>query len=199
MRELKLNSKLTIIFYLILGITSVYDIFYRGGEKLPRLALIAITILGLNLIYKKTFFKNSKIIYRIALFFIFISMYLANVWNFYGVENYDKMLHLLSGIILGFIGLGSYIKMFNIKDEKEIDIKRLIIFIIMFLLSIAGAWEIWEFTTDSIFGLTAQNGLNDTMWDMILGTLGGIIVLFPIIKFAKGKNVKLIDEFLKDI
>ena len=76
MRELKLNSKLTIIFYLILGITSVYDIFYRGGEKLPRLALIAITILGLNLIYKKTFFKNSKINVYTSIFFKKFNLFL---------------------------------------------------------------------------------------------------------------------------
>jgi hypothetical protein len=37
----------------------------------------------------------------------------------------------------------------------------------------AGCWEIFEFTTDRLFGLYSQNGsLVDTMVDIICGTVG---------------------------
>ncbi|WP_297634242.1 hypothetical protein [uncultured Clostridium sp.] len=195
----EINKRLTYGFYVLLVLTGIYDFTVNGGEKFLRIILIFVTLIGLQIVYKRSLLKKSSVIYKVILGFIFISMYLANVWNFYGIEHYDKFLHLLSGGILGFIGLAFYMYMFNIKEKKEIDIKKLIIFILMFLVSIAGLWEIWEFTTDSLFGLMAQNGLEDTMWDIILGTVGGIIVLIPIINYSKGKRVPLIEEFLKDV
>lgn len=195
----KLNEKLTYLFYGLLFATSIYDFLFRDGEKILRILLIGGTLIGLQLFYKKSFLRKSSIIYNVILFFIFISMYLANVWNFYGIEHYDKFLHLLSGGILGFIGLAFYMYMFNVSSRRDIDTKKVIVFLIMFLVSIAGIWEIWEFTTDSLFGLMAQNGLEDTMWDMILGTIGGLFILIPIIRYAKGQKVKIIEEFLRDV
>ncbi len=72
-------------------------------------------------------------------------------------------------------------------------------FVIMFSISSAGIWEIWEFTTDSLFNLQAQNGLVDTMWDIILGTVSGIIMSIPIYAYAKGKNIKFIDRIVKEV
>ncbi|MGL4851024.1 MAG: hypothetical protein ACRC28_19220 [Clostridium sp.] len=195
----KLNKRLTYGFYILLVLTAIYDFYARSGEKLGRILLIAGTIFLISIIYPKSFLKKSSVIYKVALGFIFISMYLANVWNFYGIEYYDKFLHLLSGVILGFVALAFYMYMFDIKEKKDINCTKLIIFTIMFLVSVAGIWEIWEFTTDSLFNLTAQNGLTDTMWDIILGTLGGVVVLVPILLFAKGKKIKLIEEFIENV
>ena len=70
----------------------------------------------------------------------------------------------------------------------------------LFATAAAGAWEIWEFTTDSLFGLTAQNGsLTDTMWDIICGTSVGIVTAIPIYLHSKGKNIKIIDKIIEDI
>ncbi|MGL5417209.1 MAG: hypothetical protein ACRDAU_16195 [Clostridium sp.] len=195
----KLNKKLTYGFYILLVLTAVYDLYARGGEKIGRLLLIGVTLFLISIIYPKSFLKKSSIIYKITLGFIFLSMYLANVWNFYGINHYDKFLHLTSGIILGFIALAFYMYMFDIKEKKDINCTKLIIFTIMFLVAVAGLWEVWEFTTDSLFNLTAQNGLDDTMWDIILGTLGGVVVLIPIVLYSKGKKIKLIEEFIQNV
>jgi len=49
--------------------------------------------------------------------------------------------------------------------------KRIMLFVFPFIFAVAVA-AIWEFTTDSLFNLTAQNDLKDTMWDIILGSFG---------------------------
>ena len=69
----------------------------------------------------------------------------------------------------------------------------------MFAIACAGAWEIWEFTTDSLFGLTAQNGLEDTMYDIICGTVGAIIVTVPIYRYSKGSKNKILDKLMDEI
>ena len=127
-------------------------------------------------------------------------MYLASVWNFYSIPNYDKFLHLLSGAVIAVIGYVLFLYLTNNNSRKEIHPLTSVIFVIIFATAAAGAWEIWEFTTDSLFGLTAQNNsLIDTMWDIICGTVVGIITAIPIYIHSKGRKIKIIDMIIEDI
>lgn len=45
-----------------------------------------------------------------------------------------------------------------------------------FALALGAFWEIFEFVIDGLFGFSMQkNGLIDTMWDLIVDTLGALI------------------------
>ena len=71
--------------------------------------------------------------------------------------------------------------------EKRKLFFTILIFVVIFATAVAGVWEIWEFTTDSLFGLVAQNdNLHDTMWDIICGTIVGIITMFVLLGLALG-------------
>lgn len=92
---------------------------------------------------------------------------------------YDKVAHLVSGTtvaLLGFLGvifLDKYWKM-------TLTTPFIIGFTIIFSVALGAFWEMYEFFIDSVFGGslagTMQNGLNDTMWDMIF-VLGGSIIV----------------------
>ncbi|MCR1950233.1 MULTISPECIES: hypothetical protein [unclassified Clostridium] len=202
MKNKKYNNEfiLAVIFTLLLIMTAIYDFVVRDGEKLFRIGLTFITIVGAYLLYIKSFLKGSRIIYYINISFIFLSMYLASVWDFYSITNYDKFLHLLSGAIIAIIGYVLFLYLTNEKARKEINPLTSAIFVILFATAAAGAWEIWEFTTDSLFGLHAQNGsLYDTMWDIICGTVVGIITSIPIYMYSKGKDIKVIKYIIADV
>ena len=199
MKKLSYDSIITYLFSALLIITFIWDEIYRGGEKAPRIPLIFVTLLALKLFCKFTFLKKSKIIYTAIVIFIFFSMYLANVLKFYSIPNYDKILHLSSGLLIGIIGFSVYVYLFKPKKNKEIKRFAMVIFTIMFSIACAGAWEIWEFTTDNLFNLTAQNGLNDTMFDIICGTIGGMIVTVPIYLYSKGMKSNLLDKIIEEI
>ncbi|MDB1962000.1 hypothetical protein, partial [Clostridium tertium] len=192
-KENKNEFILAVIFTLLLIITAIHDFMVRDGEKLFRIGLTFVTIVGAYLLYIKSFLKGSRIIYYINMSFIFLSMYLASVWDFYSITNYDKFLHLLSGAIIAIIGYVLFLYLTNEKSRKEMNPLISVMFVILFATAAAGTWEIWEFTTDSLFGLHAQNGsLNDTMWDIICGTVVGIITAIPIYMYSKGKDIKII-------
>ncbi|WP_243249600.1 hypothetical protein [Clostridium sp. D46t1_190503_E9] len=202
LKNKKYNNEfiLAVIFTLLLIMTAIYDFVVRDGEKLFRIGLTFITIVGAYLLYIKSFLKGSRIIYYINISFIFLSMYLASVWDFYSITNYDKFLHLLSGAIIAIIGYVLFLYLTNEKARKEINPLTSAIFVILFATAAAGAWEIWEFTTDSLFGLHAQNGsLYDTMWDIICGTVVGIITSIPIYMYSKGKDIKVIKYIIADV
>ena len=112
------------------------------------------------------------------LIFVFMAHFLGSILDFYHIfNNYDKIMHFLSGILTAYIGL--YLIML-LKSYNKKNIIFNIIFIIGFTLSIAFFWEVFEFVNDSLFGKDAQNvlttGVDDTMWDMIVAFLGSIII-----------------------
>ena len=194
------DKAITYGFYILLALTLVYDVIVRDGEKVWRIGLIYVTIFVARFLFTKTFMKKSKVAYIVALIFIFISMYLANVWNFYGVPYYDKFLHLTSGVLLAFYGLILYIYLCGNKENKTMRPITIVIFPFIFAIAAAGIWEVWEFTTDQIFGLTAQmNDLHDTMWGIICGTIGGGFSCMLMYLHAKGKKVKVVEAIISEI
>ena len=129
-----------------------------------------------------------------------MDMYFVNVLDFYGiVPYYDKILHISSGVILGIISIIVYFH-FTKEDFRKLSPLFAVLFCILFTMAIAGGWEIWEYTTDKIFGLTSQrNSLDDTMTDIICGTIGGIVTAVPIYRFSKGNKNKFLDFIIKEI
>lgn len=200
--KIKKNIELiiAIIFSILVILTGIYFSIKGDYGKIFRLGLNIVIIFGVYLLYKKSFLKGSKIIYYINILFIFLSMYLASGLNFYAIHNYDKFLHLLSGVIIAIIGYVLFIYLTNEKSRSEMKSITGVIFVIIFATAVAGGWEIWEFTTDKLFGLNAQNGsLVDTMLDIICGTIVGIITSIPIYFHSKGKNIKFINKIIEDI
>lgn len=202
MDKKRLNKELIVagLFTILLIVSAFYDFFYRDGEKLFRIVLTFITVIGTYLLYIKSFLRGCKIVYYINMIFVFLSMYLASVIGFYSIDNYDKFLHLLSGSVIAIIGYILFLYLTNEKSRTEMHPLTAAIFVALFATAAAGAWEIWEFTTDSLFGLSAQNGsLTDTMWDIISGTVVGIVTSIPIYLHSKGKSIKIINKIVKDL
>src|SRR5690606_28694535 len=69
------------------------------------------------------------------------------------------------------------------------------LFAFTFSLSLGALWEIFEFGMDQIFGLNMQkSGLVDTMWDLIVDTLGAATI--SIMGYFHLKTVH-VDSFLE--
>ena len=194
--------RLNVISMIILIVTAVYDFIFRDGEKLFRIGLMAVTLWIMYFIYKKTFLRKSRLSFYLIYSFIFGAMYLGNVFDFYLIiPMYDKMLHLLSGLIIGIIGYMLFMHVSN--GIVDGTFKRYMPILFSIILAIAGAavWEIWEFSTDQLFGFTSQNNsLHDTMWDIICGTIMGVVANIPIyLYYIKGKNIKFIKKINEDM
>ena len=193
---------LNLISMVILIITAIYDFMFRGGEKLFRIGLMVITLWIMYGVYKKTFLRKTRISFYLIYSFIFGAMYLGNVFDFYLIiPMYDKILHLLSGLILGMIGYILFVHVSNGATEGSFKRYMPILFSIIFSIACAAVWEIWEFSTDQLFGFASQNNsLHDTMWDIICGSLMGVIANIPIyLYYIKSKKIKFIENLNKEI
>lgn len=199
-RKLTYDNLITIIFLVILLVTLIYNLIFQDGNKIARILLAITATIVTKIFFSITFLKKSKASYVASILFIILSMYFGNIINFYEIiPNYDKILHLGSGIIMGFVGIVIY-AYFTKGEIKKINPMFMVFFSIMFTIALAGAWEIWEFTTDQLFGLDSQlNSLIDTMTDIICGTVGGGVALIPIYRFAKGKENRFLKTIINEV
>lgn len=142
-----------------------------------------IPLLGLSLLIRK-YNKNLEFVY---LLFLFISYILGYVYDFYDeVYFFDALAHSLFGLFAGIYALPL------LKLLKRYDLKNIlfnIVFIIIFTISMASLWEIFEFTVDKIFtSANMQRSLNNTMKDIISALLFSI--MYSLIYFEKPKLIE---------
>jgi uncharacterized membrane protein YjdF len=90
---------------------------------------------------------------------------------------YDKVAHFIFGITISML---VFIGVLLLDQCRGMNLSRWMIvgFTVIFAMAMAGFWEIYEWTVDTFFGTHLQNGLDDTMLDMIFCLIGSIIVAF---------------------
>lgn len=167
--------KFPVFAALIPAISALYGVFATQYQIALNSAYTLLLIAVFWLIHKK--FPVFKIrTYSSFIIFILLSVFLGRALSLYALIPYwDKILHFLSGFIFAQAGKEIYLKLDGNKKSKAL----LNTFALLSAFSIAALWEIWEFATDKILNTNAQNGsLDDTMYDITMGSLSGIIKVF---------------------
>ena len=98
----------------------------------------------------------------------------GSILKFYDrFPGYDRVVHFISGLILGYIGVYLVRWLFgrlSLYPEPFV----VILFAGLFSFACAGFWEIIEFLTDCVMHMCVQHGNTDTMGDIVAGYLGGV-------------------------
>ena len=194
------------ILTIVLGLANVIYLLCQPDATLKAVLFCGLQyvamfiILALPIVLRKRFLLNVPLILTIAIaVFAFVAMVLGDGLNFYGrYPWWDSLLHLFSGGVLSFIGL--WVVHILLSDEDKVIFRNkyfLALFLLMFSLACGAIWEICEYTYDDLFGTNTQQfmetttssiyseediplegheALRDTMTDLTLDFLGGLIV-----------------------
>ena len=136
--------------------------------------------------------------------FIFASQVLGEMSGFYtSVPWWDLMLHTISGTVLGMIGF-LFVYLLNEKGDANVNLSPIfvVLFAFCFALAIGVFWEFFEYGSDRLFGynmqrfrLPGEDGLVDTMNDLIVDAVGaGVACIFGWL-YIKQKNDTLFNNF----
>ncbi|MPQ45267.1 hypothetical protein [Clostridium tarantellae] len=189
-----------IIFYILLFIYLIIGFIKKDTILLYGTVLTIITLMIPTIIMKVGKIKIPPLINFIIIGFIFISMFLAKVNNFYAIPNWDTFLHTLSGFLTFILGYMVFLYLNNY-ETKNINVKVIVVFCFVFAVSCAAFWEMWEFFTDRTFGLMAQVDLFDTMKDIITGSIFPLVMIRSLYKYLNGKKNRLYEDitsFMRD-
>ncbi|KRE93329.1 hypothetical protein ASG89_07475 [Paenibacillus sp. Soil766] len=190
------NDLFELAMYVLAGGCFVYFLVKGNGAKMFQAVLIVAVLQLIRLVVKWTKTTMFTSLRFCVLMFIFVTMFLANEFGYYGVIPYlDKIEHLFSGVILCFIGLLVYSKAADPQEGAGSSTSNIAVWLCLFFsIAMAGVWEIYEFATDHLFGLNSQNGsLLDTMTDIICGTSGAILTACYLALRAKKRALPMVD------
>lgn len=199
-------KKNSYIDYVLVLVASLYGFLLGirtlvGGNVYGSLiCFLIILVMLLPWIIEKLFkIEIPGALRTVYLIFVFVAHFLGSIVDFYhAFNNYDKLMHFLSGILTGLIAI-YIVSLLKGYDKKRFVLN--IIFILGFSMLIASAWEMFEFTCDNIFGKDAQNvlttGVDDTMWDMIVAFIGSILVSILYIVEVKTHKKILVTKLVK--
>ena len=105
------------------------------------------------------------------------------------ISIYDKIIHIISGVLLTLFGLCMYKRLNNKPTSRTENIALQIFFAFSFSMCLAVVWEIFEFLEFVAIAHDAQQhlttGVFDTMLDLICGLLGSVVMSVSFLLYAK--------------
>ena len=176
-----------VLFMAIILVTSII-----GGEWFDASVAGAGIISGLiPFILEKTFKTEFDAKMKVAyIIFLFASQYLGSIVGLYSNGWWDTFLHVLSGVFLAFLGFDFLTRL---DEDIRLEMPKRFVFVYIVVFSMAGAalWEMYEFTSDLVLSTTMQgNGNDDTMVDIVAGSLGGIIAAMLVTEIHRKEQHK---------
>jgi len=118
----------------------------------------------------------------ISALFVVLTLFLGSAADFYyKYWWWDIVLHTGSGVLLGIIGfLAVFLLNHTDRIPKGITPFFLCVFAVTFAVTLGVIWEIFEYAVDCISPATnmqsRETGVVDTMQDLIVDTLGAVVV-----------------------
>lgn len=176
-----MNRKIVILlssaYVLFMAILAFYN--YSNGASFKGAVAIGGVVCGAIPLLLALFTKlqfNLPIVISYLIFLIG-SQYLGSIRGWYGLGWWDTFMHFISGAILAFTGIALYERLIHRNAGQAISPWFVFLFTLSFAALGGVLWEIYEFSSDQLFGMTLQGGGNtDTMTDLIADTVGGLVI-----------------------
>lgn len=167
------NAKIICLILILPLITLIYGIASSQYITVFNSLLTAFCIVGFFVINKKFSLFNNATLYAVIVF-ILLAVFMGRTLKMYNFfPQWDKILHFTSGFVIASIAKQVYKKIKGDTTNKVL----MNWFVFLFAAASASVWEFYEFFVDSLFNMSAQNGLADTMLDMIAGTSSALITI----------------------
>ena len=133
---------------------------------------------------------------------IFLHTFLGEWLKFYDrIWLWDKILHIYG---TGVIAMLAFMIVYTLHYTKKIRLTLPLVglFTIIFAMAVGGFWEIGEFALDKLFSIDTQNGLDNTMWDLVNDLIGGTFIAamgIVYIKYSKPDERKRLTRPLGEV
>lgn len=184
-KKVEINEIISWIVRALLIFAIIESVFSKNYQNTFIASLTFVMTFYPSILRKKFRVYLPSTMQIIITLFIFAAEFLGELHDFYyKFPWWDNMLHCISGSVLGIIGF-MFVYFLNKTHIKKTKLSPIFIalFALCFSISIGVFWEIFEFSGDRLLGLNMQkfrmpgeDGLVDTMTDLIVDSIGAFIV-----------------------
>lgn len=208
MQQRVIHHRLTIFFQIVLVAEIVAAIWQQQWLALVLTTGILLMTLAPMLISRFFHVFIPPEFVLLAIVFVFASLFLGEVRGYYTrYWWWDIALHTGSGFMLGIVG---FLLVHVMNETKDVNLHMrpgfVAFFAFLFAVAMGALWEIFEFSMDSFFGMNMQkpmlkdpSGLTDTMWDLIVDTLGALVISILGYGYIRtGKNESFLERWIQD-
>lgn len=205
LKNIKLNDFISWSVRGLLIFAIVRDVLLKEYDTIFIVVLTLVLTFYPNILEKRFRVYLPSSIQVIITLFIFAAQYLGEINNFYDkFWWWDIMLHTTSGLILGIIGF-MFVYLLNKNYDINVTLSPFFIalFAFCFAVMIGVLWEIYEFGMDRLLGFNMQrfrypgeDGLVDTMLDLIVDSIGAFIIsTLGYLRIKENKQISLSKVF----
>lgn len=119
------------------------------------------------------------------------------ILNFYGMfPGYDTITHFVASVLIGFLAFIIIYILDEYWDGLHMDVYGMAFLVVIFAMAMGVVWELFEWGTDLLLGTHEQWGLQDTMKDLLVDTVAGIVIAIVGVKLVqKGQLKQFTEEF----
>ena len=190
----KINIGLLVFMAVITGYCALRGL-YRGDNYAAFQAVLALAMFTFPaLITRFLHFyipEDCRLLYYV---FTFCTVVVGSaMYGYSRIPYWDKLFHFFSGILISAVGfLVCFLLFHTLSGERKVRYVLYLLFPFLFNLSVAALWEVYEYFLYILLGIDAVNnlttGVNDTMQDIIVCLLGGVVFTCSVLRvYLKGK------------
>ena len=180
--ERKLYLTLTYGIQAVLVIGLLLFLHFRSWENVFLTTLVILLTLVPAFLFRRYRVVIPPEFQLVAAAFVFLSLFMGSALDFYyHFWWWDLVLHTASGFLLGIIGFVALFVLNQTDRVRPVMTPGFIAFFgVTFAVTLGVAWEIFEFIADTIRPelnmQSTETGVRDTMVDLIVDTIGAVIV-----------------------
>lgn len=139
-----------------------------------------------ELLFRTTLPRALQLHYLI---FITAGPFAGSALNVYAaIADWDTLVHFDSGIMLAWLGM-LWLRRVEERAGAALPVWFSLLVILLTAMAFAAAWEICQFASDQLIGTVSQNGLDDTMMDIMAGTMGGLTAIAVLAIFRRPRTL----------
>jgi len=161
--------KIVMVIFLIISIWKLHWVWIFG-------CILALIVSLIPTILKRNYQITLPLALEILIIVAIILHVGGGLLGAYGIPHYDTLTHFVSSFLVAFIAFVIIYILDEYWDGLMMDKYAMAFVVIMTTVAMGVVWEFNEWMTDIIFGTNEQWGYSDTLKDLFIDTLAGIIM-----------------------
>lgn len=106
------------------------------------------------------------------------------------IPGYDTITHFVSSVFVAFLAFVVIYILDEYWEGLHMDKYAMAFVVVVTTMAMGVVWEFNEWATDLIFGTNEQWGLNDTMKDLLVDTIAGVVMGLAGVSLMKRGSLK---------